>query len=446
LSTLSIAGNPVEGQRGLKSQQCITDADCYGAEVCGFSGSATVPAFKGVCVCSMWMSREQLAVAAYGEHMYVSGGYASQLFSQHTNCGPYACGDTDASAYRYYLSDLWRSKDGVTWELLTETAFNSLGRGGHQMLALERFGLPYLWVLGGSGGSNSWDSQAKSLVYYDDIWAFPINKPNGTWFLEKSNANNASLFTKWSARTGHAVALEKGTSSNLNVRTIYIYGGYNGTYLDDLWAWRLDDPNEFWRKDFTSAEYFATGDGNNLRYYNNSPAVNYIYSGSDLSLLQRYLVPTKFIKRSTGESLGGQRMQLKPYLTAEKIASMNSVGIYTVEDLANIGLYTVLKLRGFDFPQVPKDQRLRVYEICDYRALAKAVVQKCALNLPSLYEGEKNMAWNNAPVLDEYSVVHTALVFVVTNTADYLTELWGSPAGRGYGPLARPKKLQLSES
>jgi hypothetical protein len=436
----------VEGQRGLKSQQCITDADCYGAEVCGFSGSATVPAFKGVCVCSMWTSREQLAVAAYGEHMYVSGGYASQLFSQHTNCGPYACGDTDASAYRYYLSDLWRSKDGVTWELLTETAFNSLGRGGHQMLALERFGLPYLWVLGGSGGSNSWDSQAKSLVYYDDIWAFPINKPNGTWFLEKSNANNASLFTKWSARTGHAVALEKGTSSNLNVRTIYIYGGYNGTYLDDLWAWRLDDPNEFWRKDFTSAEYFATGDGNNLRYYNNSPAVNYIYSGSDLSLLQRYLVPTKFIKRSTGESLGGQRMQLKPYLTAERIASMNSVGIYTVEDLANIGLYTVLKLRGFDFPQVPKDQRLRVYEICDYRALAKAVVQKCALNLPSLYEGEKNMAWNNAPVLDEYSVVHTALVFVVTNTADYLTELWGSPAGRGYGPLARSKKLQLSES
>ena len=104
-------------------------------------------------------------------------------------------------------------------------------------------------------------------------------------------------------------------------------------------------------------------------------------------------------------------MQLKPYLTAERIASLNSVGIYTVEDLANIELYTVLKLRGFDFPQVPLDQRLHVDEICDYRALAIAVVQKCSLNLPSLYEGEKNIAWNNIPVFDKY-LAHILLVYL----------------------------------
>ena len=200
--------------------------------------------------------------------------------------------------------------------------------------------------------------------------------------------------------TAHGVALESGTSSNLNIRTIYIYGGYNGTYLDDLWAWRLDDPKEFWRQDFTTAEYFATGAGTNLHYHNNTPAINYIYSGSDLSLLQRYLVPTKFLKHGTGKDLGGQRLQLKPYLTAERVATLNSVGIKTVADLANIDLYTVLKLRGFDFPQVPLDQRLKVDEICDYRALAIAVVQKCALNLPSLYEGEKNMPWHNVPVFN----------------------------------------------
>jgi hypothetical protein len=52
--------------------------------------------------------------------MYVSGGYASRLYSQFSNCGPYACGDTDASAYRFFLADVWRSADGNTWNLITE--------------------------------------------------------------------------------------------------------------------------------------------------------------------------------------------------------------------------------------------------------------------------------------------------------------------------------------
>lgn len=52
--------------------------------------------------------------------MYVSGGYASRLYNQFSNCGPYACGDTDASAYRYFMADLWQSADGNIWTLLTE--------------------------------------------------------------------------------------------------------------------------------------------------------------------------------------------------------------------------------------------------------------------------------------------------------------------------------------
>ena len=71
-------------------------------------------------VCSMWSPREQHAVAAYGSYMYVSGGYASRLYSQFSNCGPFACGDTDASAYRYFMSDVWRSTDGNIWESVTD--------------------------------------------------------------------------------------------------------------------------------------------------------------------------------------------------------------------------------------------------------------------------------------------------------------------------------------
>lgn len=35
---------------------------------------------------------------------YVSGGYASQLYSGISACGDYACGDTDASSYRAIMS------------------------------------------------------------------------------------------------------------------------------------------------------------------------------------------------------------------------------------------------------------------------------------------------------------------------------------------------------
>lgn len=47
---------------------------------------------------------------------------------------------------------------------------------------------------------------------------------------------------------------------------------------------------------------------------------------------------------------------------------------------------------------MPKDQRLDLYDICDYRALAIALVDKCTLTLPSLYDGERNMPWNIIPV------------------------------------------------
>lgn len=76
-----------------------------------------------VGVCSMWSSREQHAVTTYGSFIYLSGGYASRLYSDFSNCGPYACGDTDASAYRYFMSDVWRSKDGMQWDPVTELAF-----------------------------------------------------------------------------------------------------------------------------------------------------------------------------------------------------------------------------------------------------------------------------------------------------------------------------------
>jgi hypothetical protein len=55
----------------------------------------------------MWSGREQFAVAATETRIYVSGGFTSTLINDQTVCGPYACGDTDAGGYRYYLEVNW---------------------------------------------------------------------------------------------------------------------------------------------------------------------------------------------------------------------------------------------------------------------------------------------------------------------------------------------------
>lgn len=69
-------------------------------------------------VCKIWSPREQHSVAVSGDYMYLSGGYASRLYDEFSNCGKLACGDTDAGAYRYYLADIWRSADGQVWDLI----------------------------------------------------------------------------------------------------------------------------------------------------------------------------------------------------------------------------------------------------------------------------------------------------------------------------------------
>lgn len=56
---------------------------------------------------------------------------------------------------------------------------------------------------------------------------------------------------------------------------------------------------------------------------------------------------------------------------------LHSVGIETIQDLAEADKYTILKLRGHDFPGVPEEDLMDYYDICDIRALAIDVVDKC---------------------------------------------------------------------
>jgi hypothetical protein len=56
---------------------------------------------------------------------------------------------------------------------------------------------------------------------------------------------------------------------------------------------------------------------------------------------------------------------------------LHQVGIYTVKDLAEANKYDILKLRGYDIPQVPLNKRMNFKDVCDFKALAEAVMKKC---------------------------------------------------------------------
>jgi hypothetical protein len=262
-----------------------------------------------------------------------------------------------------------------------------------------------LWVFGGRGGDNSFRGGPE--VYFNDIWTAPIAtggqvvKPE-VWTLVRApirHGEGTVTFSvdpsamPWSPRTGHAVAFERLSANGVNQRSLYLSGGYNnGTFLEDVWVWRIDDPDEFWRKDFTPDALYSMRTGAKRTFANHSPSIYYLTPESDLSFLQRYWVPEKFT------SIAGETLQKRDYLTSDIARLMNSVGIYTARDLADIDLYTLLKLHGFDFPQVPLEARIHIDNVCDFRALAQEVVSRCSINVPSLFDGEKNMPWNNKPV------------------------------------------------
>ena len=413
-ASLLAAGNKNQGKSGLQSMACTKRSDCYSiAEDC----------VLGTCQCLYWSPREQHSVAVHGNFMYLSGGYATRLYSRKSNCGPYACGDIDASSYRNYMADLWRSPNGEIWELVSDGKFP--GRGGHKMITVSLGGNNYLWIIGGRGGSNEGDKQ---LTYYNDMWSSPFFKADGTfpgagdWCRHDDPA--CSIYypgnISWSPRLGHSVDVEPPSPSNFQTMSIYLVGGtsesidtdghVNRTFYDDVWVWRPEITDDVWRQDFTPDALFSTGGGADFHYSNNTPALRYISPDSDVSLLQRYTVPDKFGKSSTVLKRGF-RLRQKPYLTDEKLAMLNSVGIKTVRDLATADVYTILKLRGFDYPQVPKEARLNFYDVCDARALAIAVVNKCTVDTDpmTLYAGKKNQPWHIIPEFSNNAYIPTSV-------------------------------------
>jgi len=122
-----------------------------------------------------WSERRLMRAVSVGDYIYMTGG------------------NTNAAGVR--VAEVWRTKDGISWELLTDTPGWS-ARAAHGFVYFN--GL--FWVFGGS----------EQAAFLNDVWS----SPDCITWTERTAA------AAWSVRHEFAYCLHKGE--------IYLSGGYGG--------------------------------------------------------------------------------------------------------------------------------------------------------------------------------------------------------------------------
>ena len=102
-----------------------------------------------------WAGRAGLSAAVFGEYLYVLGG--SQNDDQ-SIIGP-------GGPQRIYYNDVWRSPDGAEWELMTDAAPWE-PRAGAAVVVLD----DHLYVLGGEDGFTCDPLPNCEPPYFNDVW------------------------------------------------------------------------------------------------------------------------------------------------------------------------------------------------------------------------------------------------------------------------------------
>lgn len=140
-----------------------------------------------------WEAREHYGIVSKGGYIYLFGGVTYR--------------DPHAGALFRAFADVWRSKDGKTWEIVTDTAPWGPRRGfGFGVLN----GRIYLF-----GGLDSHDR------LYNDVWSSTDGK---AWRLETESA-------PWTPRSAFSSTIYKGR--------LWLLGGWQGydlPFASDVWS------------------------------------------------------------------------------------------------------------------------------------------------------------------------------------------------------------------
>jgi hypothetical protein len=184
---------------------------------------------------SHWPARAYFQAVTKGPHMYVIGGQNFTLIENPAPEGPPFLSVSD------FFNDVWRSRDGVHWDRMTEDA----GWEGRAGLSATTF-KGKLWVLGGSVNDDSAVIGGPPVrEYFNDVW---VSKDGSSWEQVTDEA-------PWAPRAG-AIAIAKDGY-------LWLIGGEDGftcdsggdrcpPYFNDVWRsrdgenWELVTENAAW--------------------------------------------------------------------------------------------------------------------------------------------------------------------------------------------------------
>eukprot|EP00804_Cyclotella_cryptica_P001587 CCRYP_014936-RB/>CCRYP_014936-RB protein AED:0.02 eAED:0.02 QI:12561/0.87/0.77/1/0.25/0/9/0/1053 len=376
---------------GSIGSKCYLSSDCYGVADCKALGNTK----EKVCVCPMFSPREHHTFSVQHRFsiqddgsvfeedvMYVVGGftYAKQSFCSDRACGP-------ADGYKVALDDVWMSSNGVDWVQIKsafDTQTDFVARGSHTALIVP---MSYsntsvdmrdrLLIFGGETAH----PRELSTTFLNDIWelALPTEPccsntrcPSEDPCLPSiSDLKVVTLNADWTKRSGHTTVYEPPSSSNLFQPRIYLSGGKNNdTIFSDVWSWHFG-LDENWSCDFGSTQLRdASVDADRSGF---SSYDFYLSIDSPLSKLRRFTLPPLDVD---GKLNNFSFHSASPITNSMDLSIMAAAHVNTISDLVSADLYTILKLRGFDYPGMAVDE---VTDICLLREISLAFVEKCTL-------------------------------------------------------------------
>jgi hypothetical protein len=172
-----------------------------------------------------WAPRAYFKAVTVEDYIYVIGGQDFTVAP--TGCPPFLSPDVcpPFAAQSQFFNDVWRSKDGVNWELMTSNAGWS-PRAGLSATVLNG----EIYVLGGSVNDDSSIVGGPPLrVYFNDVWK---SKDGSTW-------QQLTDAAPWPKRAG-AELVTKG-------EYLYLLGGEEGFLCEPEPDCKLPYFNDVWR-------------------------------------------------------------------------------------------------------------------------------------------------------------------------------------------------------
>lgn len=114
-------------------------------------------------------------------------------------------------------------------------------------------------------------------------------------------------------------------------------------------SWDVSESTEaIWAEDYSEEQPYRTAAATTTGFVPGPPPQMYYLDGnSHVDLLRRAFLPT-----FAPVELGSVEVDRRPLVTDEEALMLIEAGVNTISELVSADKYTILKLRGFDVPQV----------------------------------------------------------------------------------------------